>query len=95
MHNELSRVMQDFDHGRLSRRQMISRMTPNQIIDFDKNNFAIPYEDISEVKVKTGFDRGIMIKTRQGKTHKYGHASKEDLLAFKHTLKRYIGERIK
>jgi len=27
MHNELSRVMQDFDHGRLSRRQMISRMT--------------------------------------------------------------------
>jgi len=48
-------------------RQMVATMTPTQIVNFDKNNYAIAYTDISKVKLRTFWGRGVLVYDRGGK----------------------------
>jgi hypothetical protein len=48
-------------------RQMVATMTPAQILQFDKNNYAIAYSDIGKVKLRTFWGRGVLIWDAGGK----------------------------
>ena len=42
-------------------------MTPTEIVNFDKNNYAIPYTEISKIKLRSFWGRGVLIYDKNGK----------------------------
>ncbi|MBU3941467.1 MAG: hypothetical protein KKF74_00985, partial [Nanoarchaeota archaeon] len=70
--------------------EIIDMMNPQEILEFDKNNFEIPLNQLKEVKIKNFFDRSVTFFTNDGKKFKYVTGKKEHIIKIKDVLSSYI-----